>query len=196
MALKKDDLVELVRKDDNGWWLVKKDGEERWAPSDYLEYVPPKPKATAAPAPPRRPPPPSKPAPAPAAQIPLQSVTANATAKPVSVFPGMGPSDGSAAPWKRTANATNNTPSSTAVKPPPPVASKPKVGPSSTATKSGPALPPKPPAPPVSSKPSGSAAKSRTGAKGAPVGQMDLAAAVSCISLSKRYYCSMMLSAG
>ena len=52
MSLKKDDIVELVEKDNNGWWLVKKDGVEAWAPNNYLELVPPKPKA-AAPPPPR-----------------------------------------------------------------------------------------------------------------------------------------------
>ncbi|KAI0756363.1 P-loop containing nucleoside triphosphate hydrolase protein [Daedaleopsis nitida] len=44
MSLKKDDIVELVEKDNNGWWLVKKDGVEAWAPNNYLDLVPPKPK--------------------------------------------------------------------------------------------------------------------------------------------------------
>lgn len=63
MALVKDELVEVSQKDDNGWWLVKKNGNEGWAPSNYLELVPqapPKPKA--APAPPaatKRAPPPA-----------------------------------------------------------------------------------------------------------------------------------------
>ena len=52
MSLSKDDVVELVEKDDNGWWLVKKDGIEAWAPSNYLELVPPKPKAAPVPPPP------------------------------------------------------------------------------------------------------------------------------------------------
>ncbi len=114
LSLVKDDLVELVEKDDNGWWLVKKGTEEGWTPSNYLDLVPPKPKATPAPPPiARRPPapPPAPPAPAAApvvapkpatvptqqAKIQVQSLTANASAKPVSVFPGMGPSNGTAA---------------------------------------------------------------------------------------------------
>ena len=52
MSLEKDDIVELVEKDNNGWWLVKKDGVEAWAPNNYLELVPPKPKAAAPPPPP------------------------------------------------------------------------------------------------------------------------------------------------
>jgi len=37
MSLRKDDLVELIRKDDNGWWLINKGGQEGWSPSNYLE---------------------------------------------------------------------------------------------------------------------------------------------------------------
>ena len=58
--MKKDDIVELVEKDNNGWWLVKKDGAEGWAPNNYLELVPPKPKAAAAAPPPPPPPPPPR----------------------------------------------------------------------------------------------------------------------------------------
>ncbi|KAF9186641.1 class II myosin [Haplosporangium sp. Z 767] len=56
----KDDVMEILEKDENGWWLAKKDGKEGWVPSNYLVEVPvPKP----APAPPslpakRQPPPP------------------------------------------------------------------------------------------------------------------------------------------
>ena len=57
MTLKKDDIVELVEKTDNGWWLVKMNGSEGWAPNNYLELVPPKPKARPAAAPPPPPPP-------------------------------------------------------------------------------------------------------------------------------------------
>ena len=56
MTLKKDDIVELVEKTDNGWWLVKMNGSEGWAPNNYLELVPPKPKARPAAAPPPPPP--------------------------------------------------------------------------------------------------------------------------------------------
>ncbi|KAJ7714473.1 hypothetical protein DFH07DRAFT_863391 [Mycena maculata] len=44
MHLVKDDVVELLEKNDNGWWLVKKDGVQAWAPSNYLELVPVAPK--------------------------------------------------------------------------------------------------------------------------------------------------------
>ncbi|KAI8361629.1 P-loop containing nucleoside triphosphate hydrolase protein [Mortierella sp. GBAus27b] len=48
----KDDVMEISEKDDNGWWLAKKDGKEGWVPSNYLVEVPvPKP----APAPPSLP---------------------------------------------------------------------------------------------------------------------------------------------
>jgi myosin-1 len=62
MGLTKDELVEVTQKDDaGGWWLVKKGEMEGWAPSTYLELVPPKPKAAPAPPPAakRAPPPPA-----------------------------------------------------------------------------------------------------------------------------------------
>ena len=54
MALDKDDVVEVTQKDEtgSGWWLVKKNGVEGWAPSNYLELIvqaAPKPKAAPAP---------------------------------------------------------------------------------------------------------------------------------------------------
>lgn len=54
MGLSAGELVEVTQKEEGGgWWLVKKNGVEGWAPSTYLEYVPPKPKPVpAAPAPP------------------------------------------------------------------------------------------------------------------------------------------------
>ncbi|GAA5831836.1 hypothetical protein JCM3766R1_000120 [Sporobolomyces carnicolor] len=124
IALTKDELVEVVSQDDGGWWLIKKGAQEGWAPSNYLQLVPPKPKpAPAPPAPARRAPPatPSAPA-APAApkapmapkapSAPLAPAIPTATktpsiglgarsgegnAAPVSVMPGMGNSGGLAA---------------------------------------------------------------------------------------------------
>lgn len=205
MSLVKDQLYELVDKDDNGWWLIKNANGEGWAPYNYLELVPPKPKAAVAPPPPpnRRPPPTtpavatmaSGPTPAPAV---VKSVVADSSAKPVSVFPGMGPSNGSATPWKKSLDTlSDNTPassrpaSSLAAKPPP-IANKPKPPP--VAAKPG--VPPKPPAakpaggkPPTPSAPRPNAPPRPGGGTGKPgnpaAGQMDLAAAVS--NLSFRY---------
>lgn len=199
ISLKKDDTVELVEKDDNGWWLVRKDGQEGWAPNNYLELVPPKPKAAPAARspPPRPPPPPSVPLVAVAAPIPasasnstaLKSLAADASAKPVAVFPGLAPSNGSAAPWKKptavSANGSSSTTpassrpsSSLGVKPPPPVATKPKPVPPPVASKpSGSKPPPKPPIP-TTSRPGASTAPPKISKLSAPAGQMDLAAAL------------------
>ncbi|KAF9293759.1 class II myosin [Mortierella antarctica] len=70
----KDDLMEILEKDENGWWLAKKDGKEGWVPSNYLVEVP-APKPTPAPALPakRQPPPP----PAAAAVAAPKPVSAN-----------------------------------------------------------------------------------------------------------------------
>lgn len=199
ISLKKDDTVELVEKDDNGWWLVRKDGQEGWAPNNYLELVPPKPKAAPAARspPPRPPPPPSVPLVAVAAPIPasasnstaLKSLAADTSAKPVAVFPGLAPSNGSAAPWKKptavSANGSSSTTpassrpsSSLGVKPPPPVATKPKPVPPPVASKpSGSKPPPKPPIP-TASRPGASTAPPKISKLSAPAGQMDLAAAL------------------
>lgn len=203
ISLKKDDTVELVEKDDNGWWLVRKDGQEGWAPNNYLELVPPKPKAAPAARspPPRPPPPPSVPLAVVAAPIPasatnptvlamsVKSLAADASAKPVAVFPGLAPSNGSAAPWKKptavsangslsTTPASSRPSSSLGVKPPPPVATKPKPVPPPVASKpSGSKPPPKPPIP-TASRPGASTAPPKISKLSAPAGQMDLAAAL------------------
>jgi myosin-1 len=181
MSLQKDELVELVQKDDNGWWLVKKDGTEGWAPNNYLELVPPK-AAPAAPPPPPR----SRPIPTPMAPIPkvlASSVAADASARPVSVFPGMAPANGSVTPWKKS--GTSETPASARV--PPPVASKPRPAPPVAAKPSS-------PKPPVGGKPAPAKPPIPAAARPTPVpsnkqksvgqpaivgGQLDLAAAVS-----------------
>ncbi|KAG5647725.1 class II myosin [Asterophora parasitica] len=187
MSLEKDDIVELVEKDDNGWWLVKKAGTEGWAPNNYLELVPPKAAAPAAPPPPPRP---TSLRPVPAAPKPV-SADASA-AKPVSVFP----SNGSATPWKKPASATSSRPGSSIAgsisKAPPPIAAKPKPPP--VAAKLGapkipgkPAIPtaPRPPVgggggapppPPPPPPPPGAGAGGRIG--GGAIGQLDLSAAL------------------
>ncbi|GAA5976419.1 hypothetical protein JCM5350_001685 [Sporobolomyces pararoseus] len=110
IALTKDELVEVVSQDDGGWWLIKKGSKEGWAPSNYLQLVPPKPKPAAAPpAPARRAPPaapaskplaPAVPNPTPKAPTPsigLGSRSGEGNAAPVSVMPGMGNNGGLAA---------------------------------------------------------------------------------------------------
>lgn len=194
MSLKKDDIVEIVSKEgDNGWWLVTKDGVEGWAPTNYLELVPPKAAPAAPKPPPRAKPAPAAPVAASAARIPVQSVTANASAKPVSVFPGMVPANGSAAPWKKASAATSeDSPASSRPssvignKPPPPsIANKPK--PPVAAKPPPPKAPGKPPIPSAPRPPVGGGAPRAVGGGGkppaAPGGQMDLAAAVSFSSL-------------
>jgi len=163
MSLEKGDEVELVSKGDDGWWLVKRDGVEAWAPYNYLEEIAPR----AAPAPP---PPPARPRPT--STVPkatVASVAADASAKPVSVFPGMAPANGGATPWKKPAAAAA---AASTARVPPPVGKKPKP----------PVVAPKPgakPALPTTARPTAAAGggAGRGGAPGAP-GQMDLAAAL------------------
>ncbi|KAI8340325.1 P-loop containing nucleoside triphosphate hydrolase protein [Chlamydoabsidia padenii] len=51
-------ILEVVEKDDNGWWLARLDGKEGWVPNNYLEeYVAPEPVKAPPPPPARRPPP-------------------------------------------------------------------------------------------------------------------------------------------
>jgi len=210
MSLTKDEVVELVEKTDNGWWLVKKGGLEGWAPNNYLVVVPPKPKT--APAPPPPPPPPTQrkvPAPppttttttspTPAVRPPVKSLVADSNAKPISVFPGMGSSNGSVTPWKKThtqQDSTDNSPASSRpnsslANRPPPVATKPKPGPPPIALKpnaSGgggggpPKIPGKPPIP-TTQRPTSTSrpVPPKPGARNPPAvgGQLDLAAAVS-----------------
>jgi len=189
ISLRKDDVVELLQKDDNGWWLVVKDGEEGWAPYNYLELVPPKIAPAAIPPPPPRTRPMTTPN-----DIPVAAVTADASAKPVAVFPGAGSANGSATPWKKSPTPTQpgsgsveNTkpPMKTGSKVPPPVATKPKPPPVSAkpakpsiggAKPGGTVKPPVPaavkPPPVASNKPGAIARPAMVG------GQLDLAAAV------------------
>lgn len=213
MSLQKDDTVEVIEKDNNGWWLVKKDGVEGWAPSNYLELVPPKPKAAPAPPPPpaaRRPPP------APAnttnsgpihvpTKIQAKPVVANASASPVAVFPGIASGNGSATPWKKTPTpssgaSTDSSPagsrpsSSQVTKQPPPVAAKPKPVPPPVGAKPGaPKIPGKPPVPTAPRPIANTASRPAAASKPAPtaVGQLDLSAAVSKSEFNQRIYLNL-----
>jgi myosin I len=186
MSLSKGEEVELVEKDDNGWWLVKRNGVEAWAPYNYLEPVP----AKATPAPP---PPPSRPRPTSTVPKPaFSSGTADASAKPIAVFPGMGGGNGSATPWKKPGGVTaddSTRPGSSGGKVPPPVANKPKppvVAPKPGAPKpvggGKPALPTA--ARPPAAAPAAGRGSGFGGGGGGGPGQMDLAAAVSLTSRS------------
>ncbi|KAK0550931.1 class II myosin [Tilletia horrida] len=57
MALVEGELVEVVNKDQDSWWLVKKNGVEGWAPTSYIDPEPQK----APPAPRAAPPAPALP---------------------------------------------------------------------------------------------------------------------------------------
>ncbi|RUP48706.1 P-loop containing nucleoside triphosphate hydrolase protein [Jimgerdemannia flammicorona] len=56
-----DEIIEIIEKDENGWWLARKDGKEGWVPSNYLEEVKTAPPPPAPPAPPARRAPPAAP---------------------------------------------------------------------------------------------------------------------------------------
>ncbi|PQE20194.1 putative Myosin-1 protein [Rutstroemia sp. NJR-2017a BBW] len=60
-SLKKDEIVTVVQKETNGWWLTKNSRGQGWAPTAYLqeEAPPPPPPAASRPMPP--PPPPGAP---------------------------------------------------------------------------------------------------------------------------------------
>lgn len=78
IQFEKGDLLEIEQKDENGWWLARKDGIEGWVPSNYLEeYIPPVVVSTPPP-----PPPPARRAPP---SVPVPSKTASfSQASPVS----------------------------------------------------------------------------------------------------------------
>ncbi|UZJ52816.1 hypothetical protein CBS101457_002136 [Exobasidium rhododendri] len=60
ISIQVGDQIQVTTKEDNGWWLVNKAGNEGWAPSDYLELIPHAPAKRAppaAPAPTKRAPP-------------------------------------------------------------------------------------------------------------------------------------------
>ncbi|KFZ08656.1 hypothetical protein V501_05860 [Pseudogymnoascus sp. VKM F-4519 (FW-2642)] len=70
LSFKKDEVVDIVQKENNGWWLAKINGREGWAPSAYLkeETPPPPPPPSARPSAANgKPKPPAPPAKRPAA---------------------------------------------------------------------------------------------------------------------------------
>ncbi|CAI2171731.1 17217_t:CDS:10 [Funneliformis geosporum] len=134
LAFKPGDLLEILEKDDNGWWLAKKDGQQGWVPSNYLEEVKVTPKPNPA-LPARRKPPP--PAATQEKKVPQREVAAeeeveqqpisksrfssshaasnksyaggssHISTAPVAVFPGMAPVNNASGvpPWKAALEA-------------------------------------------------------------------------------------------
>ncbi|BGP30876.1 class II myosin [Rhodotorula toruloides] len=82
LPLKKDDILEVVTKDDGGWWLIKKGSQEGWAPSNYLQLIPPKPKPAAPPPAPVRRAPPAAPSAPSAPKAPLAPAIPEVPAAP------------------------------------------------------------------------------------------------------------------
>ncbi|KAI7864312.1 P-loop containing nucleoside triphosphate hydrolase protein [Spinellus fusiger] len=76
IAFEKEDVLEIVEKDENGWWLARKDGKEGWVPSNYLEAYTLPPAVAAVPPPPARRSPPGPPPPPSTASISTYSAPA------------------------------------------------------------------------------------------------------------------------
>jgi myosin-1 len=60
LSFSKGDVLDIMKKEGNGWWLAKKNGQEGWVPQNYLKEEMPAPKPTPVappPAPALRPPP-------------------------------------------------------------------------------------------------------------------------------------------
>ncbi|CEP08007.1 hypothetical protein [Parasitella parasitica] len=115
VSFQKGDTMEIVEKDENGWWLARIDGKDGWVPSNYLEeYDAPEP-SPPPPAPParRRAPPPvpqpqqqqqqqQQPNPEPAMNRMSQYSDA------VPVIPGLGNTTVNGIPaWRAALNAKN-----------------------------------------------------------------------------------------
>ncbi|OCF39805.1 myosin-1 [Kwoniella heveanensis CBS 569] len=119
MNLVKGEEVEVKEKDDNGWWMVVKNGQEGWAPSNYLKLI-----ESAPPPPP--PPPAARRAPPAAPAAP----TANGSATPSWQAKNSAPaSTGSTPSSSRPTSAIGKPPApAPALKPKPAIPAKPAVG--------------------------------------------------------------------
>lgn len=179
VSFQKDDTMEIVEKDENGWWLARINGKDGWVPSNYLEEcVAPKP-------PPLPPAPPARrrvPPPVPQQQQSIQQPTSQHQPEPVavnrmsqygdavSVMPGVGgPTTNGVPAWRAALNAknaaanntTNDTTPTTANRGPP-VPAKPSIStsrPTPDNSRPTPSIPrrpqaaPSPQAPPRNSSP-------------------------------------------
>jgi myosin-1 len=168
MNLRKEDVVEVKEKDDNGWWLVTKGGKEGWAPSNYLELIPQAKPAAPPPPPPGRRAPPSapaaKPTPAPAAAASTGGFNGAAIANAAASLRSSG-TPASSPMSSRPGSGMGAGPPVLKPKPPvlapkpgaPPLAPKP---PASAGIPAGLGrTPPAPPAPPAAAAASGGARK-------------------------------------
>lgn len=167
MNLKKEDVVEVKEKDDNGWWLVVKGGKEGWAPSNYLELIPQAKPAAPPPPPPGRRAPPAAPKSA-AAPTTTGGLNGSAIASAAaSLRSSAANTANSSPPTSRPGSGMGGGPPVLKPKPPvlapkpgaPPLAPKPPAGGSSTFGRA----PPVPPAPPAA------AAAAAGGARKPPV---------------------------
>ncbi|KAI8636235.1 P-loop containing nucleoside triphosphate hydrolase protein [Parasitella parasitica] len=114
VSFQKGDTMEIVEKDENGWWLVRVNGKDGWAPSNYLEeYVAQKPSLPPVPPARRRVPPPvpqqqqrQKSVPEPIATPAVNRMSQYGDAVPV--MPGIGaPTVNGIPAWRAALNAKN-----------------------------------------------------------------------------------------
>ncbi|EPB89143.1 myosin I [Mucor circinelloides 1006PhL] len=140
VSFQKGETMEIVEKDQNGWWLARINGKDGWVPSNYLEEcVAPKPS----------PPPPARrraPPPIPQEQQNAQQPASERQPEPASAVNHMsGPTTNGIPAWRAALNAKNasahNTVNDTTTPTPasrgPPVPAKPSV-PGSRPTPSNP----------------------------------------------------------
>jgi myosin I len=123
LSFKSGDILNILQKDDNGWWLAEKDGQQGWVPSNYLEEVKVAPKPSPA-LPARRKPPPAAPQVKKKEQPPQEEEVeekepvkkstpsksyggSSSNTAPVPVFPGLAPVNSASGvpPWKAALEA-------------------------------------------------------------------------------------------
>lgn len=167
MNLVKGDEVEVKEKDDNGWWMIAKDGKEGWAPSNYLKLI----EQPVAPPPPP-PPPAHRPVPA---KPPAAAVGGGAAALAAALNGRNGGSSGVSP--SSTPGSSRPTSAIGGRGPPPAIKAKPVIPPKPGAKPAGfGGKPPVPAAHKVAAPAAGGPGKvARPAAAG---GQLDLAAAL------------------
>ncbi|WOO80631.1 Myosin-1 [Vanrija pseudolonga] len=169
MSLVKGDEVEVKEKDDNGWWMVVKNGQEGWAPSNYLKLI----EQPAAPPPP--PPVAKRSIPAPPA-APVAPAAAGGIAGLAAALNGRTNGSGASTPGS-SPGGSRPTSAIGGRGAPPALKAKPVIPPKPGAK---PAVGGKPPVPAVNRAPA-AAASSGPGQVNRPAaagGQLDLAAAL------------------